>query len=147
MFNQAKNNIFTITRGDSGYILCYINGGTPLDPIGLQLEENQELYFGVTEPNQPFEFAILKKKYDYENPPEYTTAEIIGKCWCGQVDRISIDGSLIKINLQPQDTVCLLPGKYYYSIKLKTNTLDGEGKILSYTVNTIVDKAIFNVVG
>ena len=53
-----------------------------LIPDGQGLARNQELYFAIMEPNQPFEFAIVKKKYDYDNPPEYVTSEELGTCLC-----------------------------------------------------------------
>ena len=112
-----------------------------LIPDGQGLARNQELYFAIMEPNQPFEFAIVKKKYDYDNPPEYVTSEELGTCLCKQFTFFDFNGVAIKINLKPEDTVNLLPGRYYYTVKLKTNnTEDG-----SYSVKTIVDKTLFYV--
>ena len=48
----------------------------------------------------------------------------------------------MKINLEPQDTVNLLPGKYYYSIKVKTTD---ETDATKYSVETVVDKTLFYI--
>lgn len=61
------------------------------------LQDQDVLYFGVMQPNKPFEKSIILKTY--------TAAD------CNS------DGS-ITIRLDPEDTRYLFPGEYYYSIKL-----------------------------
>lgn len=115
---------------------------TNLIPTGSPLDPNQELYFGVMEPNQPFEFAIIKKKYDYQNPPQYVSAEELGTCLCKQYTFFEFNGCAIKIDIEPEDTVNLIPGKYFYQIKIKTNDPDNPSK---YKVETVVDKTPFYI--
>ena len=71
------------------------------------------------EPNQPFECALVKKKY---------TKETVRHDQCGNI--------LIKI--ESEDTVALIPGKYYYQIKLRKYT-----EYDDYDVITVIDKTEF----
>ena len=92
------SGIIRIMRGDSFRMPLPINMGTTMDPVYKQLEENEFLYFGVMEPNQAFEDAVLKKKYDKDSEKDE-------------------DGNTLLI-LNPEDTLDLLVGTYYYSLKL-----------------------------
>ena len=67
------------------------------------------------EPNQPWEQAILKKKLDHND---------------------QVDGT-ISLRFKPSDTMCLLPGLYYYQVKIRLFE-DGEA-----IVNTIIPKTHF----
>jgi hypothetical protein len=55
------------------------------------------IYFGIMDPHQPFEEAIVKKTFTVED--------------------ISTKG-ILNIVIEPEDTLELLPGTYYYAIKL-----------------------------
>lgn len=104
-----------LTRGDSCTIPLEINQGTAMDPIKYELQETDTLYFGVMEPNQPFETAILRKKF--------TAAD-------------SVEGT-VYLNLSPSDTLCLIPGLYYYQVKIQS-------KIAEKTiVKTLIPKTQF----
>lgn len=92
------SGIIRIMRGDSFRMPLPINMGTTMDPIYKQLGQNEFLYFGVMEPNQAFEDAVLKKKYDKDSEKDE-------------------DGNTLLI-LNPEDTLDLLVGTYYYSLKL-----------------------------
>lgn len=121
MFNLAYNGIITVTRGDTFVLPLTLNGGTNLDPYQYQLDKNSFVYFAVMEPNQPFENALIKKKYTVEDTDEY--------------------GDVL-IRFRPQDTQCVLPGKYYYQVKLQRfNSDDPE----DYEVDTVVDKTLFYI--
>ena len=61
------NGIIYLFRGDSYTNPIIINVGTKLNPINYQLKQGDSLYFGLMEPNQSFEEAVLKKKYTYLN--------------------------------------------------------------------------------
>ena len=116
----SMNNIgqIRLSRGDDCRFELLINQGTAIDPISYILEPSDEVFFGVMEPNQPFEYAILKKRY--------TAADLDseGKLW---------------ITLLPQDTLCLLPGLYYYQIKVRVfNSL-----LTKYDVMTLNPKTQF----
>ena len=72
------------------------------------------------DPHQPFENAIVKKRYTKED--------------CDEM------GNLF-IRFNPEDTLDLLPGVYYYSIKLHKMTDNDEEHIDE--VITIINKTKF----
>lgn len=115
MFTLGTAGRIYLTRGDSCIIPFLINQGTALDPISYELSGNDALYFGVMEPNQPFESALIRKKFTSSDMKE------------GQID----------IYIDPKDTLCLLPGKYYYQIKL---VIEDQDKLI---VNTLIPKTEF----
>ena len=121
MFHITYNGIITVNRGDSFVLSIKLNLGTNLEPIYYQLKDKDAVYLGVMEPNQPFECALIKKK-----------------CTIEDVDR---DGNL-NIKFKPQDTQCVLPGKYYYQVKLQTFNLNDPE---DYNVDTVIDKQQFFV--
>jgi hypothetical protein len=119
MFNIALNGIITVARGDSFEMPLVINLGSNFAPRRFVLDENSFVYLAVMEPNQPFESAIVRKKYT-----------------CNDVNE---DGDVV-VKFSPRDTQCLLPGKYYYQVKLQIcNPTDLE----DYQVYTVVDKTLF----
>ena len=108
MFNIAPNGVITLNRGDNFEYIFKINEGTLLEPVYYTLTVADKLYFGIMEPNQQFENAIVKKVFTSYNNTE--------------------DGN-VKITLNHLDTAYLRPGLYYYEIKLvKDDT----------TVNTLI---------
>ena len=125
MFNIAKNGIITITRGDSAETSLYINTGTELKPIKTALGKNDKVYLGVMEPNQLFEDALLKKVYTYK---DHTDKD---------------DPYVLNISFDCEDTENLLPGVYYYSIKLYR---PGDGLTTKDRIDTIVPKRKFIIV-
>jgi len=119
MFNIAFNGIITVNRGDSFSFPLTINFGTSMDPLNYGLRQNDRVYFAVMEPNQPFETALIKKVF--------TQADVN-------------ENNEIMIKFKPKDTLCVLPGKYYYQIKLQRfNSDDPE----DYDVDTVIDKTQF----
>ncbi|MBO7211317.1 MAG: hypothetical protein J6V44_09995 [Methanobrevibacter sp.] len=82
-----------------------------------EITANDTIYFGLMECNQRFEDAILKKVY--------TIADVD-------------TGGNITIKINPSDTVDLLPGKYFYSIKLKHDNQDE-----SFDVYTLMQETEF----
>lgn len=120
MFDVSREGIITVNRGDSFEVPMFLNAGNSIDRVGYNLTERDAVYLGVMEPNQPFEFALIRKKYT--------------------IDDIDSRGNLI-IRFKPSDTACLLPGKYYYQIKLETYRSD----IDDYDVETVVDKRLFYI--
>lgn len=121
MFNIAYNGIITVTRGDSFTLPMLLNYGTNIEPLKYQMSQKAVVYFAVMEPNQPFECALIKKKYTSEDVDE--------------------NGNVL-IKFRPQDTQCVLPGKYYYQVKLQRfNSDDPE----DYEVDTVVDKTLFYI--
>lgn len=118
MNNVEYNGIITLMRGDSLTTPIYVNIGTKLSPKYYNLTSTDKLYFGLMEPNQAFEDAVLKKTFDFTSPQD-------GK------------GNTLLI-LKPTDTERLLVGKYYYMIKLKTIDIFGQE-----VVRTIVPPTLF----
>lgn len=96
MGDSVINNQITINRGDTFERPLFLNKGTELKPIRYILKTDDRVYLAITEPNQPFELAILKKVYGRENT--------------------NINGDVV-IRLESEDTERLIPGQYYYTIK------------------------------
>lgn len=113
MSRISSAGIIELNRGDSLTFKVLVNTGTNLEPCVHQLNDLDSVYFALMEPNQCFECAILKKKLTQENQDE--------------------SGNIL-VTLRPDDTVCLLPGRYYYQLKLA---------IHPESVVTIVDKTQF----
>ena len=120
MFNIAYNGIVTVNRGDSFELPLSLNVGTSLYTLDYILAECDHVYFGLMEPNQPFETAIVRKVLTHADQHE--------------------DGKLY-IRFWPEDTRLLLPGKYYYQVKLQTVDAATGRK----DVETIVDKTLFYI--
>ena len=124
MFNIASNGIVTINRGDSFEFPIQLNIGNSLQHEGYKLKETDVLYLGIMEPNQPFETAIIRKKFVYED--------------------LDDEGN-ITIRFWPEDTQCVLPGKYYYQVKLKTFDIDKKTGKTRADVETVIDKTLFYI--
>ena len=112
--NISRNQIITLHRGDTFSASLFINEGHPLDPVRYTLGENDKLYLGVMEANQPFEFALIKKVYTSEDLDE--------------------EGDVV-IKFESKDTEFLIPGTYYYEIKLECTNEDE-----SKSITTIIPK-------
>ena len=120
MFTIANNGIVTVNRGDSFELPIDLAYGDPMLPRKYTLKLDDTLYIGIMEPNQPFETAIVRKTFTYED-----------------LD----DRGNIRVRFWPEDTACLLPGKYYYQVKLQTTDMLTERK----DVETVVDKTLFYI--
>lgn len=116
MYSISNNNFICLTRGDTFISPLFINQGNRMRPIrfSLKTHPNAEVYLGILEPNQPFEKALIRKKYNSES-------------------NINKYGDLV-IELRPEDTEYLLPGKYFYQIKLR---------LANGRIDTIVPKTEF----
>jgi hypothetical protein len=118
MLDIANNGIIRVSRGDSFRMPLFIDCGTPSDPMRYTVGTKDEVYFGVMEANQPFEYALIKKKYTIEDVNE--------------------DGDVV-IEFTPEDTLMVIPDLYYYQVKVRlynANTND-------YEVHTVVPKTKF----
>ena len=128
MFSISKNGIITVSRGDDFTLNTSINIGTVFNPCYYDLQDEDLVYFALMEPNQPFEHALIRKVF--------TSADK------------DFDGSIV-MNFTMKDTEFLVPGTYYYMIKLKrldSYESDGEsGYEPIYKVDTIVTKTKFIV--
>lgn len=120
MFKISNNGIVIVNRGDSFEMPITLNIGSSINHVEYELRETDELYLGVMEPNQIFENALIRKKFTHQDLDE--------------------DGN-IYIRFWPNDTICLLPGKYYYQVKLQTVD-DGTGR---RDIETVIDKTLFYI--
>ena len=120
MFGISTSGIVTVNRGDSFELPVSLILGSVMSPTCYKLQNSDVLYLGIMEPNQPFETAIVRKMIRGSDVQDR----------CHPVFRF-----------WPTDTSCLLPGKYYYQIKLETT--DPESN--KTDVETIVDKTLFYI--
>lgn len=120
MFHISNNGIVTVNRGDSFEFPITLNIGSSIDRTDYVLGQTDVLYLGIMEPNQPFETALIRKKFTYAD--------------------LDSDNNII-IRFWPEDTVCVLPGKYYYQVKLQTIDEQTGRK----DVETVIDKTLFYI--
>lgn len=121
MFDISSNDIISMPRGDTFTMPIIINIGDDLYFEHYELKDEDLLYFGLCEPNQPFEQAILRKVFNKDSEKDENGDTLL--------------------HFFPQDTVNLIPGKYYYTIKLRRDEDDVE------KVDTIVNKKLFWIWG
>lgn len=118
-----SKNIIILNRGDTLEFDLTIEDDNAVGGRYI-LKDKDTVFFGVMDPHQPFEDALIKKMY--------TTKDIDSM------------GNLV-IRLDPDDTLDLLPGVYYYAIKLhcksSANLVSGEPKIDK--VITVINKTKF----
>jgi hypothetical protein len=108
-----------MNRGDTVAFDFVINDENTDSGIYV-LKDDDVLYFGLMDPHQPFEYALVKKRYTKDD--------------CNE------DG-IITITIDPSDTLDLYPGVYYYAIKLHRMT-DNELEHID-EVLTIINKTKF----
>lgn len=154
---MINNNIITINRGDTFIFPLYINNGSNISPNNLELTDKMTLYVGVMEPNQPFENAIIKKRYVKDDEKEIGDLEgfLVNSgdrnipyrvqrdpyINSSDSDFFSVRGfGKILIKFFPNDTINLTPGKYYIEMKLLDSSTDPE------TVVTVSPKRLFYII-
>lgn len=93
------SNIILMNRGDTYEFDLTISDENSIDGR-YKLQEDDAIYFGIMDPGQPFEYALVRKKYTVENTDK---------------------AGNLTITIDPEDTIDLLPGKYFYSVKLHLN--------------------------
>lgn len=123
MFDISTNGIVHVNRGDSFELPVNLIIGDAINRVTYQLQETDVLYVGIMEPNQPFETALIRKRITRKD--------------------LDSEGN-IKVRFWPKDTVCVLPGKYYYQIKIETTVTLPNGEIRK-DVETVVDKTLFYI--
>lgn len=112
-----KNHVISLNRGDYAEIpFCFKEGKFPKD-APIRIGEGDVLFFGLMDPNTHFEHSLIKK-------------EFIGN------DVIDDEGNFTLV-IEPDDTLELLPGTYFYEIKLLTK----DAKI-----RTLIQKTRFNII-
>jgi len=125
MFDINKYGMITMNRGDTWNTQIFVNVGTELVPIGYTLKDNEYVYFGVMEPNQSFEHALIRKRIDKNDAVVDEKGEL--------------EVGYYNIGFKVEDTEFLMPGHYYYEVKLLRHDEDtGEN-----LVDTIIPKTKF----
>lgn len=120
---SINNQIITMNRGDTFVMPLVINKGTKYAPDYYIITEDDTIYFAVEEYNQCFENALIKKVFDLSDV---------------------VNGNVI-IKLESEDTQFILPGEYYYEIKLKHIEDDGTETPPEY-IETIVPRRKFIII-
>lgn len=120
---MTKNNMIILNRGDTYEFDLTIDDSTSIDGR-YHIQGNDTVYFGIMDPHQPFEDALVKKKFT--------------------LDDTDASGNLT-IVIEPEDTLDLIPGTYYYAVKihLQHENIHPETKeVLGYVdkVYTVINK-------
>lgn len=117
----SSNKIITMHRGDSILIPIDLNIGTGVDPISYEMTEKDVLYFALLEPNQPWEEALIKRAFTYDD-------------WI-------LNHEQVIIHLSTEDSENLVPGTYYYQAKLyidEDSTQNGQESVATVVPRTKV---------
>lgn len=109
----SNNGIIVINRGDTFYAPLFINISEDEYPEQHILVGEEAVYFAICEPNQEFESGVVRKIFTKDDLTE--------------------DGD-VNIKLEPSDTEHLLPGTYYYEIKVKIIDPDTSEEIIDTIV-------------
>lgn len=120
--SMSRNGIITVVRGDS-FTLTMRETETNAHNTLPILHAGDTLYFGLMEPHQPFEHALVR-----------ATAEVPQDYVAGETD--------ILMRFPADKTEFLIPGTYYYAIKMKS--VDSETNF--EMVYTIRSKTRFNII-
>lgn len=118
---MTLNNIIVLNRGDSYEFDLTINDETSVDGR-YHLKGDDAVYLGIMDPGQPFEEALIRKKVT--------------------VDDTDDEGNF-NFEITPEDTLDLLPGKYFYSVKLRMSHSDEDTGETIEKVMTIINKTKF----
>ena len=118
MVNISNLGILNLTRGDDCIFYGELRDGDNLDFVKYIADERDEIYFGIMEPNQPFENAIVRKKLSKKN---------------------IIEENILVLEINSLDTINLIPGAYYYQFKLNRYTDSG------FKINTLNPKSLLYI--
>lgn len=112
----ARNNIIVLNRGDTYEFDLTIADEASADGR-YHLQGDDALYLGIMDPGQPFEEALIRKKYTVEDT--------------------DANGNLLA-ELRPEDTLDLIPGTYFYAVKLHINHTDVDANLDTYSIDKVV---------
>lgn len=139
MLNISPNGIISMSKGDSWKTSIFINLGTALEPAAYNIKEGDYLYFGVMEPNQSFKDALICKKLGFNDRTPVPQGSSQDEDEDGYKD------GYVDIYFKSEDTEHILPGVYYYEIKL-LRPVEDEGAIakgITESIDTIVPRTKF----
>lgn len=111
-------NIMMVTRGDTISFNIEIEDENSYRGR-YRLTENDAVYFGLMLPHQPFEDAIIKRKF---------------------VKADQDSSGNVYVTFTPEESAMLLPGVYYYAVKLRQN-INSNNELIT----TIISKTKFVV--
>lgn len=119
----ALNNIIILNRGDTYEFDLTIDDANSLDGR-YHIQGDDTVYFGIMDPHQSFEEALVKKRFT--------------------IDDTDASGNLMVV-IEPEDTLDLLPGTYYYAVKIHLqhdNIHPETNEVLGYVdkVFTVIQK-------
>lgn len=133
-----SNKIIKISRGDSYEFTVKITQRNNIDPYILDSEKDA-VYFAILLPHQAFEDADPERQVKGYDASEQD--QVFNKL-TGEPTETTGN---ITIKIEPNDTRCLAPGIYYYTVKLQRggtlsiiNDLDTPDE-----VRTIIDRTKF----
>lgn len=120
---MTKNNMIVLTRGDTYEFDLTIADSTSSNGR-YHIKGDDAIYFGIMDPHQSFEDALVRKKFTVDDTDENGNLTIV---------------------IEPEDTLDLLPGTYYYAVKihLQHESIDYvTGEVLEYVdkVHTVINK-------
>lgn len=93
---MIRNNVIILNRGDTYEFELTIADEASKDGC-YHLQGDDTVYLGIMDPHQSFEDALVKKRFTVEDMDAHGGLTIV---------------------LEPEDTLDLLPGTYYYAVKL-----------------------------
>ena len=131
--NISKNGIIVMNKGDTWECDFPINLGTSVDPSYYTPEGLDNIYFGVMEAKQPFKDSLICKKLEV-------------------ADTKTIDDiPYFTVSFKTSDTERVLPGTYYYEVKLARKALlelnsGDEPQEVVLSVNTIIKRTKFIII-
>lgn len=111
-YYKSKNNVLYVHRGDTVSIVFPLRQNCFEEKYIMQ--ENDKVYFSITEPNQPFLCGVVRKILTKDNCDENND---------------------VVVNITVSDTENLEVGVYYYELKLEKYIDDN-----SKEVQTVVSK-------
>jgi len=101
----SNNGIIVINRGDTFSMPISINIGTDANPDYYILTGEDKIYFSICEPNQDFNDGVVRKILTAADETSEGDLELV---------------------LQPSDTQNILPGTYYYEVKLRIVNIEND---------------------
>ena len=113
---MSLNNIVIMNRGDTYSFDLTINDENSIDGL-YHLQGDDTVYFGLMLPHQPFEVAIVRKRFTAEDVDDF--------------------GNIV-ISLESSDTLDLNPGVYYYAVKLHMDHKEAYADGTSFDVDEVV---------
>lgn len=117
MFDISNNNLMTMNRGDDVFFRINIRANDFGDVY--EIGEKDSVFVGVMESRGSFENALIRK--------EFTKADM------------DDEGNIVA-TFKSDDTVNLIPGKYFIQAKLRSVVGESESGEPSYEISTILPK-------